>query len=226
MRGEDLLPPSATRQLSDDEIAHGAHRDLTGGLWDEIGPEQLAYLRREGLEPRHRLLDVGCGALRGGVRCMAYLEPGHYYGVDANASLIRAGREVEMVAAGVVERAPHLRVDDTFDVGAFGVTFDYAWAYSVFTHLPLNAIERCLVNVAAVLAPGGRFLATHRPAPSLHHLAPIEYPHGITTYPDRNPYHYNFEWFELLIRELPLEVEDLGGVRTPGGSRMLRFTRV
>ena len=40
-----------SRELSDEEIAAGAHRELVGGLWDEIGPLQFYFLRSEGLRP-------------------------------------------------------------------------------------------------------------------------------------------------------------------------------
>jgi len=226
MRPEELLLCAAYRDLSDEEIARRIHRECVGGNWEKIGFDQFEYLKREGLNPAHRLVDIGCGALRLGVHLIPFLDPGNYFGVDANPSLIRAGRDFELPAAGISERQAHLRVDDEFDLAAFGVTFHFAWAYSVFTHLPINCIERCLVNVTSVLAPGGRFYATYRSAPALHHVEPIVvYPGEMTTYSDRDPYHYNFAWFEFLARELPLEVEELGAVRFPRGARMLRFTK-
>src|SRR5881275_286913 len=45
--------------LTDAEIAAGKHRQHVGGAWDTIGPLQLDYLVEQGLQPRHRLLDVG-----------------------------------------------------------------------------------------------------------------------------------------------------------------------
>src|SRR3712207_8664912 len=44
--------------------------------------------------------------------------------------------------------------------GRFGRQFDYAIAQSVFTHLPLNNIVRCLMEIERALTPGGRFYAT------------------------------------------------------------------
>ena len=37
-----------------------------GGLWDEMGKHQFEFLQSKGLEPQHKLLDIGCGSLRGG----------------------------------------------------------------------------------------------------------------------------------------------------------------
>ena len=80
------------RQLTEEEIRSGWHRQFVGGAWEEIGRLQFEYLRRQGLRPQHLLLDVGCGALRGGIHFVRYLEESHYCGIDINASLVEAGR--------------------------------------------------------------------------------------------------------------------------------------
>ena len=120
------------RQLSAEEIAAARHRELVGGLWDEIGALQFEFLKGRGLLPSHRLADVGCGALRGGVHFVRYLEPGRYHGLDVNASLLEAGRR-ELAAAGLADRAPELIADGGFALSRFGVDFDVALAVSLFT---------------------------------------------------------------------------------------------
>src|SRR3954468_23923578 len=82
--------------LSDEDIAQGKHRRHVGGAWEEIGRLQFDYLVSQGLRPHHRLLDVGCGAMRGGVHFAAYLDPGHYFGIDVNDRLLEAARRVEI----------------------------------------------------------------------------------------------------------------------------------
>ena len=136
------------------------HRKAVGGLWDTIGQLQFDLLVREGLEPRHRLLDIGCGSLRGGVHFIAYLDVGHYAGVDKSVERLRAGREVELARAGLVAKAPVLEVVDDFDFARLGGTFDYAVALSLFTHLPLELIRTCLAKLDDVLVCGGRLYAT------------------------------------------------------------------
>ena len=68
------------------------HRKRVGGLWDEVDRLQFDFLVRQGLRPQHRLLGVGCGCgcFRGASNSRRYLEPGRYYGLDADASLIEA----------------------------------------------------------------------------------------------------------------------------------------
>ena len=154
------------RELSAEEIAARAHREAVGGMWDEIGALQLDFLRAQGLAAPHRLLDVGCGALRGGVHFVRFLDPGGYHGLDVNPSLIAAG-ERELVDAGLADRGAHLIVDDRFAVSRFGQRFEFALAVSLFTHLAMNSIVRCMVEVAKVLAPSGRFFASWFEAPKL-----------------------------------------------------------
>ncbi len=72
-----------------------------------------------------------------------YLEPGRYYGVDINASLMAAGQK-ELERENLLVKRPNLSVNDQFEFSRFGRTFDYAIAVSVFTHLPMNHIIRCL----------------------------------------------------------------------------------
>lgn len=216
---------SYATELNDTEIAAGKHRDAVGGLWDELGRWQLELLIGRGLKPSHRLLDVGCGSLRGGVHFIRYLAPGNYYGIDINESLIKAGRETELPKAGLVDRWPELLVSDAFEFAKFATTFPFALALSVFTHLPANVIEVCLVRIAEVLEPGGHFYATYFPAPKRHTLESIKHPSGVITFSDLDPFHYDFAWFEFLVSELPLSVRNLGDCQHPRCQHLLEFTR-
>lgn len=56
-----------------------------GGMWEEIGQLQIDFLKSEGLLPAHRLLDIGCGTLRGGRHFIGYLDAGRYTGTELSA---------------------------------------------------------------------------------------------------------------------------------------------
>src|SRR6185312_2619231 len=58
------------------------------GQWDEHRRFQIEMLKRQGLRPEHRFLELGCGPLTVGVPLIQYLEPGHYTGVDIRSSVL------------------------------------------------------------------------------------------------------------------------------------------
>lgn len=210
------------RELSEDDIARGQHRAEIGSMWEEVGLLQFQYVRGRGLAPAHRLLDVGCGPLRGGVHFIRYLEPGHYYGIDINRSLLLGG-EAELHAARLADRAPHLAVTGGFDARGFGVTFDHVIAISLFTHLFANQIARCLTRVAEVMTPASQLHATFFEAPDPVHLDDIEHLRGIVSHYDADPFHYSVQEMELLARSAGLTTTAVGDWGHPRGQRMLRF---
>jgi SAM-dependent methyltransferase len=212
------------RPLSDDEIKRKAYRNFVGGMWGEIGQLQFDFLLRQGLASSHRFLDIGCGALRGGIHFIRFLNVGNYYGIDMNPTLLKAAR-IEIDEAGLASRAPHLLLDESFALVKFDTTFHFALALSVFTHLGINALQRCLVRVAEVLEPGGRFYASYFPSPTLHRLEELTHPGGIVSKADSDPFHYHHSVFEFLTTGLPLSVRHLGGWGHPRGQEMLQFTR-
>ena len=212
------------RQLTGAEIASNAHRKFVGRFWHEVGEQQLNFLKQRGLMPDHYLLDVGCGALRAGVHFARYLEEGHYYGIDINASLIAGGKK-ELKQENLLAKHPHLLVNGQFEFGRFNRTFDYAIAASVFTHIPMNHIVRCLVEIRKVLTPGAEFFATFFEAPSVAHLEPITHPSAeVTTHYDKDPFHCSFEEFQCLAKIANMRVELIGEWAPERVQRMLSFS--
>jgi len=206
------------------------HRDGVGGMWDEIGKLQFDFLVERGLKPSHYFLDVGCGSFRGGVHFIRYLKPGHYFGIDKNKELLDAGRNVELKRCNLMERNPILVQMDNFDFQSLNTQFNYALAQSVFTHLPLNNIIRCVMNIEKALVQGGRFYATFWENPQgKFNLEPVMHPQvddpPIVTYFDRNSFHYNFETFRHICEGIRLTVEYVGDWKHPRGQKMLVFIR-
>lgn len=128
------------------------------GFWDALQRYQRRVLVEHGLQPGHRLLDIGCGPLQGGLAFIRYLEPGHYWGVDLDARRIEAARE-QVAAEGLAGRRPHLIQSSTFGEEEFGEeTFEYMWASQILYYFDGPAMDRLLAMVARRLAPGGTFL--------------------------------------------------------------------
>jgi SAM-dependent methyltransferase len=204
------------------------HRRAIGYVeeWDVHGPRQLEFLQEQGLQPDHYLLDIGCGPLRGGVHFIGYLEPGRYFGVDKNEKVLETARAVELKRYGIDDKHPTLVAMENFDFESLGQTFDYAWAQSVFTHLPLNSIIRCVVNIDKVLNPGGKFLATfYENMGGKKNLEPIRQSPQVVSYFDQDSFHYDYPTFEWVADGTSLDVEYLGDWGNPRNQKVVVFTK-
>lgn len=139
---------------------------FVGGPVDQfasVGRMQLEVLLHEGLWPQARVLDVGCGCLRGGYWLMHFLDPGCYFGIEPNAEMLRAGLEI-IVEPDIVARADaHFSHNDGFDFSEFGVAFDYVLSRSVWTHATTQQIENMLDSFVAT-SPKGVLLTSYQPA--------------------------------------------------------------
>jgi SAM-dependent methyltransferase len=198
----------------------------TAAFWEELGQAQLDYLVGQGLQPSHYVLDVGCGPLRAGVHFIRYLEPGHYAGIDKRGDNLERARKVELPRQGLEHKNPTLLVNGAFEFEKLGQTFDYAIAQSVFTHLPVNTITRCLVEMAKALRPGGRFYATIYENPQgKKFLGDIQQSERVTSHYDRDSYHYDLETLRAATEGTGLKLTNLGDWGHPDNQKMLLFTR-
>jgi ubiquinone/menaquinone biosynthesis C-methylase UbiE len=200
-----------------------------GGLWDEMGQAQIDFLIKQGLKPTDQMLDVGCGALRGGLHFIRHLDAGNYYGIDRSAGILEYAR-LELEDAGLVDKRPNLLCNSAFEFSKFGTEFDVALAQSVFSHIGLNHIHRCLVRMSEVLKVGGVFYATFletRNDPN--DLEPVVFPQpdgpDTIAHSDKDPFRYNIRFFEDLVQGLPLKLEYVGDWGSLRGQSMLAFHR-
>lgn len=206
------------------------YKSAVGGMWKEIGKLQFNFLVEQGLRPEHYLIDVGCGSLRGGIHFIRYLESGHYFGIDINKDLLDAGKH-ELKRNNLAHKSPTLVEMGNFDILSLKQKFDYALAQSVFTHLPLNNIIRCIINIEKSLVQGGRFYATFFESPKTKfNLQPIMHPRAdgqeFATYFDKDPYHYHFETFKWICEGTNLKVEYIGDWNHPRDQKMIVFVKM
>lgn len=212
----------------DADVMAGRHRTAIGGNWEAIGQLQLDFLEARGLRPEHKLLDIGCGSLRAGVKLVRYLDAGNYYGTDINESLLDAGYERELAPEGLKHRLPraNLVTEGDFDFSWCPVAFEFALAQSVFSHLPLVHLRICLERLHPHMTPGGSFFATFFQIPEHHHNAePFRHAGGHTTYGARDPYHHRLSEIEFACRYLGWEPVYVGDWGHPFAQRMMQFVR-
>lgn len=186
-------------------------------------------MKKQGLKPHHYFLDVGCGSLRGGVHFIDYLEPGHYFGYDLREDLIESAK-IELEKNNLTKKKPVLEVVEDFDARDFNQKFDYALAFSVFTHLGLNRIIMGLVQTGRVLKKDGKFFATFfESKDEIFELGTIEQYKGengvVVSRPDQDPYHYHINTLEWISKNAGLTIDRVSDFPHPRNQKMFEFKR-
>jgi hypothetical protein len=194
------------------------HRGYVGGLWEEIGTAQFAFMVRLGLTPQDTLVDVACGSLRAGRLFVPYLEPGHYLGLDHHAWLIEAGLKHEIPDLLRRDKQPEFVVSDRFEFRKFRNHPNFGIANSLFSHLTKADILLCLRNLKPHMQPGGRFFATFVPKSFL----PADYANPGRS-DDIAAFRYDAEEILALGRETSWEGKYIGQWGHPRGQEMLEF---
>jgi SAM-dependent methyltransferase len=171
-------------------VSEGRHREIVGGMWNEIGALQFEFLKAHGLQPQHTVLDLGCGSGRLAAKAVPYLQSDCYYGIDISPALLAAAQQ-EIIAAGYGERLSDrtFYAAANFEPSAEMPPFDFSIAQSLFTHLPLSQFTIALNGIRRSLKPSGRFFATFFIAPAGIQVLAHE-PGGVVSYLDRDPFHF------------------------------------
>lgn len=130
-------------------------QEYTGADWTK-GEVILDFLIEEGLQPEHRVLDVGCGCLAEGRWLIRHLDVGNYTGLDPNGWLISAGLDEEPELQWM---EPEFVVRGDFDVVG---DFDMVVAHSVLSHVSLPQLQQALRNIRRNVQAGGVWLASLR----------------------------------------------------------------
>ncbi len=205
---EDLDGEAGVRALG--------HREQIGGRWEEIGQLQFDFVVGQGLLPSHYYLDIACGALRGGVHFIPYLDPGHYLGIEKERLLVEAGLREELGDELAQSKRPEIVISSDFEFERLSAAPDFALAQSLFSHLPLDTIATCLAKLRPVIAPDGVFFATFNEVDS-----PVPNPDAAH---DWGHFQYVRGDLEALGPEHGWAVDYVGDWGHPRRQKMLRFT--
>ena len=128
--------------------------------YDLISANQFVLLVQLGLREHHKLLDIGCGSLRGGRLFIPYLLPKNYYGTEPNQWLIDQGIKANLGQSIIDIKKPHFSNNSEFLLDEFNTTFDYILAQSIFSHASQNQIRKCLMMANKVMDEKSIFVAT------------------------------------------------------------------
>ncbi len=127
-------------------------------LWKMKRDFQIDFLKRVGLKPKHFLIDIGCGTLRGGIPIIQYLEDGHYFGIESRSHVLAEG-EKELSESGFLHKRATLISSDDIGLVKLSKEFDYIWAFSVLIHMTDDIVDDCLGFAASHLHSEGYFYA-------------------------------------------------------------------
>jgi ubiquinone/menaquinone biosynthesis C-methylase UbiE len=129
--------------------------------WLKIGKMQFDFLVTHGLREDHRFLDIGCGNLRLGSHLIPYLEPRQYIGIDISPRILTAALDT-IRSYKLQAKMPYIFLVSETNYSFLPENyFDAIQAHSVFSHLPMDEIEKVLGEAFRVLKPGGWFDFTY-----------------------------------------------------------------
>lgn len=125
-----------------------------------------------GLQPHHRVLDLGCGIGQKARPLTQYLTNGTYEGLDIMP------KQVAWCQENITPQYPNFRFqrvdvyskyynpEGTVEASDYTLPFkdaefDFAFLVSVFTHIITKDLERYMQELARVVKPGGRTFITY-----------------------------------------------------------------
>jgi hypothetical protein len=130
-------------------------------LFETAGRRLLITLLSEGLIPGSKVLDIGCGCLRGGYWLIHFLDKGCYFGIEPNRDMLEAGIRILLEAGLADSKNPRFDHNADFDFTVFEEKFDFFVARSIWTHASKGQIQTMLDGFVATANKEGIFLTSY-----------------------------------------------------------------
>ena len=161
-RPDPLLPPAHLRVYY--------YRSTRPGAFHAACATVKTELVSRGLQPHHRVLDIGSGIGNLAVALLDDLRGGYdgveihpeavtwcQHAISARHPAFRFHRADLVNSAYNPAGASHA---DRYRFAFPDRSFDYVYLGSVFTHMPVEEVEHYVREIARLLAPGGRCIAS------------------------------------------------------------------
>jgi hypothetical protein len=132
--------------------------------FEKGGRELLVCLLNAGLNPDSKLVDIGCGVLRGGYWLIHFLDPDCYCGIEPHVGRLEMGTRSILEPETLTAKRPRFDANARFDTSVFGERFDYFLAYSIWTHASKSQIGVMLDAFVRDATERGVFLTSYFPA--------------------------------------------------------------
>ncbi len=220
-------PPLLPRR--DEGASHLDHRGEPAASWNEIGQLQLDYLVNAGLLSTHKLLDLGCGALRTGAKLIPYLEPSNYYGIDADLRRLDAGYNQELGQLGLRKRSPRKNLfhSQMFNHGRLeNGSIDVGICFSVLPELPPHYIRILLERSYRYFKTDAELHVSYMELPaSQTYSMPYTNMSRFVTQGKEPPFHYYRRTMEIAAEGLGWQAHHLGMWDHPNGESMIVYKK-
>ena len=129
---------------------------MTIGDPSESGRQTFDLLvSRYHIDPGDVCVEYGCGTLRVGRHAIAYLEPGHYWGLDIAQSFLDGG--LALIGADVVaQKMPALRIISEWSVAeAAAARPKFLYSISVLMHVHPDELVEFMSNIVTIVGEQG-----------------------------------------------------------------------
>ena len=130
-------------------------------LFEIAGQKLLMTLLSEGLKPSSKVLDIGCGCLRGGYWLIHFLDKGCYFGIEPNVKMLEAGTRIILEPELAEIKMPQFDHNEKFNFTVFREKFDFFIARSIWTHASKQQIQIMLDRFISNATSGGIFLTSY-----------------------------------------------------------------
>ena len=175
----------------------------------------LPILFGQGMTEKTRLLDVGCGPLRGGRHLIAFLEKGNYFGIEPEKRMVRIALREEIVKklgrSFLKYKDPKFSYNSDFDFSEFETSFDMIIAIQVFIHCGRKQFCQCLSSVQKFLRSSGKFILSVQIAATDGERDKRPTDHWSYRYASHSGTCYKLETFLSIVDQYGFKAENIKG---------------
>lgn len=180
-RENDFLDAYASH--TDSRVGINGYRGAVGSVddWERHGDIQSRFLIDKGLEPWHRLLDIGCGTGRLARKIAPFLRNGHYMGCDISVKALDYAMKLAQ-EEGWASQGPQFVVGMDEERIEASPPFDFLWAFSVFVHLPCSLMADVMRVAANLMHERSKFYFSYVPEKVETRSGPKSFRHTLDCY--------------------------------------------
>lgn len=147
--------------------------------WERHGVLQFEFLKAQGLQPQHYMLEIGCGTGRLARKVVPYLGQANYRGCDISEGALIAAQELAAEEGWRCKLPQFSRsMSDAW------LSVDFVWAFSVFIHVPRAVMVYLMRSAAQLMKPDARFLFSYVPEQVDERTGLKQFRHTERTYMD------------------------------------------